>query len=123
MLNTRTVLLFLVALGSIVVGSKTSLSFAGAPVPPVTAIQCVSDDCTTTVTWQLPITYDSLRVFRDSVEIATLAGDAVEFIDSDNAFGSPSYDVVGRFGGRRLRPPRLVPAPLLAALYPSRTEW
>ncbi|MFN0058409.1 MAG: dockerin type I domain-containing protein [Planctomycetota bacterium] len=68
------------------------------PCDPITGLSCSASGTTVTLSWSLGDSYASVRVSRDSVVIATLAGSATGYVDSGVAVGSHMYAVEGDCG-------------------------
>lgn len=65
------------------------------PVPPVTDLVCTPFVFDVTLDWQLGLPdYDAIRILRDGVEVAQLAGTATSYFDAGLALGTYSYEVV-----------------------------
>jgi len=74
-----------------------------SPTAPLSLL-CQTIQGSVQLTWTLGDNYDELRIRRDSVLIATLAGSATGFLDPSPAAGLNAYEVIGRAAGHDSAP-------------------
>ncbi len=65
-------------------------------IPSVTGVTCCATDETVEICWVSPIAYDSYRIERGGVEIATVPTGTTCYSDSGLAAGSYDYSVTGQ---------------------------
>jgi hypothetical protein len=75
--------------------------FYGKPLPPVSGLSCaLAASNLVELTWTLGSAYDSVRIDRNGVTIAALAGTATSFSDPSAPIGVVVYEVFGIRAGK-----------------------
>lgn len=75
-------------------GSGVVSVFYGWAIPSPTGLACTPTLRDVALTWETEYPYDRIEVLRDGALVATLAGDATDWVDSDVPPGAHSYSLV-----------------------------
>ncbi|MCA8958948.1 MAG: hypothetical protein KDC38_00485 [Planctomycetes bacterium] len=89
------------AVTPVILGASGSPTLCSAPTsPPLTGLVCALAGPDVSLSWDPPVPgYDSIRIFRDGLEIQSLPGATASTLDVGPAPAVYDYDVVGEVAG------------------------
>lgn len=94
--------------------ASDTVSLTVAPVTPPTNLACCAADLDVSLSWSNALAYESVRVYRDSLLIATLPAGTTAYQDSAAGVGSYTYDVEGVIAGEPSLPTSCVETAIAA---------
>ncbi|HIA26729.1 MAG TPA: hypothetical protein EYN79_01185 [Planctomycetes bacterium] len=76
--------------------NRPIIEYLEAPTPPVSDLEALPGIRSVTLSWQNPILYDAIDIFRQGGLIATIGGSSTEYFDPNASIPNGVYWVIGK---------------------------